>query len=76
MRIGLSNSIAFEVTATFTGTDKSMGFRTGQEYKLFYFKKDGRYYISRRSFDAIAIPYDTLTALKKNWKITDGDYNV
>lgn len=58
-----------EITAVFKGKDKSMGFRTGQEYKLWYFEKGGRFYISRRLEDATAIPYDTIAAIKKNWEI-------
>lgn len=58
-----------EITAIFKGRDRSMGFRKGQEYKLWYFKKDGRFYISLPSEDAIAIPYDTIAAINKNWEI-------
>ena len=58
-----------EITATFKGRDGSMGFRRGQEYELWFFKKDGKFYISRPYEDATAIPYDTLAAIKKNWKI-------
>lgn len=56
-----------EITAVFSGKDGSMGFRNGHEYKLWFFEKNGRYYISRRFEDAIAIPYDTMAALRKNW---------
>ena len=58
-----------EITATFKGRDGSMGFRRGQEYKLWYFEKNNRFYIGRPFEDAIAIPYDTITAIKKNWDI-------
>lgn len=58
-----------EITATFKGRDGSMGFRREQEYKLWYFEKNGRFYISRPFEDATAIPYDTIAAVKKNWDI-------
>lgn len=58
-----------EITAVFKGKNGSMGFRTGQEYKLWYFEKGGRFYISRPFEDATAIPYDTIAAIKKNWEI-------
>lgn len=58
-----------EITAVFKGRDGSMGFRKGQEYKLWYFEMNGRFYISRRFDNATAIPYDTMTAIKKNWNI-------
>lgn len=58
-----------EITAVFKGRDGSMGFRRGQEYKLWYFEKNGRFYISRPFEDATAIPYDTIAAIKKNWEI-------
>ncbi len=58
-----------EITAMFKGKDGSMGFRTGQEYKLWYFEKNGRFYISRPFEDATAISYDTIAAIKKNWEI-------
>lgn len=58
-----------EITAVFKSKDGSMGFHTGQEYKLWYFEKGGRFYISRRFEDATAIPYDTIVAIKKNWEI-------
>ena len=62
-------SIVKEITAVFIGKDGSMGFKNGQEYKLWFFEKNNKHYISRRSENATAIPYDTMTALKKNWKI-------
>lgn len=55
------------ITAIFIGANGSMGFRTGEEYKLWFFEKNCRYYISRRSMNAVAIPYDTMKAVKKNW---------
>ena len=55
------------ITAIFIGTNGSMGFRTGEEYKLWFFEANGRYYISRRSMNAVAIPYDTMKAVKNNW---------
>lgn len=59
-----------EIIATFKGEDGSMGFRTGEEYKLWYMERRNKIYISRRSKYAIAIPYDTEIGFKKNWKVT------
>ena len=63
-----------EITAVFKGLDGSMGFRRGQEYKLWYFEMNGRFYISRRFDDATAIPYDTIAAIKKKlgYKVNGG----
>ena len=58
-----------EIKAEFIGTDGSMGFRKGKIYELWYFKKNNKFYISKRNLNATAIPYDTPTALNKNWKI-------
>ena len=57
------------IKAVFLGRNGSMRFKTGEVYDLWFFEKNGRYYVSRQSMDAIAIPYDTMTAFKKNWKI-------
>lgn len=59
-----------EITATFIGKD-SCGFKNGETYKLWMFQKNGKYYLSRRSMDAIAVPYDTMNGIRKNWKIVD-----
>ena len=58
-----------EITAMFIGSDRSMGFRTGEVYKLWIMKKPNVIYISRRSMNARAIPYDTEKAVRKNWEI-------
>lgn len=59
-----------EITAVFIGKD-SCGFRHGETYKLWMFQKCGEYYLSKRDMDAIAVPYDTMNAIRKNWKIID-----
>ena len=61
------------IFATFLGKDGSCGFKNGQTYRLYYFTKDGKYYIGRPYLNATAIPYDTLTALRKNWRIEWSD---
>lgn len=61
--------LSANIVATFIGKNGSMGFRTGKEYQLWLFEKNGKYYISRRSENAVAIPYDTMNAVKKNWKL-------
>ncbi len=58
-----------EITAVFIGKDGSCGFRNGETYKLWLFQIDGRYYLSKRNMNSIAIPYDTMAGLKKNWRI-------
>ena len=59
-----------EITAVFIGKD-SCGFRNGETYQLWMFQKNGKYYISRRSMNAMAVPYDTMSGIRKNWKIID-----
>ena len=61
------------IFAKFLGEDGSCGFKNGHTYRLYYFTMDGKYYISRPSLKATAIPYDTLTALRKNWRIEWSD---
>ena len=56
------------VKAVFIGRDGSMGFRNGQEYSMWYFHKDDKYYMSKPSMYSTSIPYATLEALKRNWK--------
>lgn len=61
-----------EITAVFTGTDGSMGFKTSEKYKLWMFKSAyGVIYVSRRNMEAIAIPYSTESAFRKNWKVIE-----
>lgn len=67
---GLTEMI-LQIVAVFIGRDGSMGFRTGKEYKLWFFEKNGMYYISRRSENAVAIPYATMNAVNKNWTIVE-----
>lgn len=57
------------IKAVFLGRDGSCGFRTGKEYDLWMFERNDKIYISRRSMDAMAIPYDTMAAVRKNWSI-------
>lgn len=59
-----------EITAIFIGKD-SCDFKNGETYKLWMFQKNGKYYLSRRSMDAMAVPYDTMNGIRKNWKIVD-----
>lgn len=65
----LQQFIPIEITARFIGKDGSCGFRNGIEYRLWIFQKHEKYYLSTRSMNATAIPYDTMNAIKKNWKI-------
>lgn len=58
-----------EIKAKFLGKDGSCGFRNGQVYLLWIVQDRGKIYISRRSMDAMAIPYDTMSAVKKNWEL-------
>lgn len=58
-----------EIKAEFIGKDGSMGFKKGKIYELWHFVKGNKIYISKRNINAVAIPYDTIIALKKNWKI-------
>lgn len=57
--------------AVFIGKDGSCGFRTGQTYDVWFFRKNGKWYISKPSMNATAIPYDTKIAVQKNWKFVD-----
>lgn len=59
-----------EITAIFIGKD-SCGFKNGETYKLWMFQIDGKYYLSKRNENAMAIPYDTMNGIRKNWKIVD-----
>lgn len=59
-----------EITAVFIGKD-SCGFKNGETYKLWLFNNGRKYYLSRRNENAIAIPYDTMDGIRKNWKIVD-----
>ena len=56
------------ITATFIGKDGSCGFKNGEIYKLWFFNSNWKHYISRPRMNAIAIPYDTMKALMKNWR--------
>ena len=58
-----------DMIAEFIGTNGSMGFKTGNVYELWVFirNSDKKIYVSRRKLCAKLIPYDTLTALYKNW---------
>lgn len=58
-----------EIEATFIGKDGSCGFRNGKTYDLWYFEKNKKIYISHRSLNAMAIPYDTMNAFRKNWTL-------
>ena len=57
-----------EITAVFIGKD-SCGFKSGETYQLWMFQKNGTYYLSNRSENATAIPYDTMDGIRKNWKM-------
>ena len=59
-----------EITAVFIGKD-SCGFKNGETYKLWILQKNGKYYLSKRSESALAVPYDTMNGIRKNWKIID-----
>ena len=58
-----------KVKATFLGQDGSMGFHKGDRYDMWYFHKNGKFYMSKPHMRSTAIPYDTLPALEKNWRI-------
>lgn len=67
----MSNNVTrLDIEAVFIGKDGSMGFTRDSTYELWLFYKNGKYYISRRSMSSVAIPYDTRTAIKKNWSIS------
>lgn len=69
LKTGRGLSSISEVKAVFIGEDGSMGFHTGQEYRMWLFYRYGYFYMSRQSLYSIAIPYETMTALKKNWRL-------
>ena len=61
------------ITATFIGKDGSMGYRTGETYKLRYKEKENRW--GKISIEAVEpfhlgswCPYKDRTEFKKNWK--------
>jgi hypothetical protein len=57
----------FFITAVFTGTDRSLGYRTGREYNLIV-----DYYHDHISIDGKHVEfclYSSLKALLKNWDI-------
>ena len=58
-----------EIKARFVGCDGSCGLRTGEVYELWMFNDFGKFIISRRNWEAKAIPYDTMSAVKKNWEV-------
>ena len=60
------------VRARFIGRDGSCGFNATHIYDLWMTKAHGKIYISRRDLDAMAIPYDTETAFRKNWEVIEG----
>lgn len=61
-------SAPIEIRARFIGRDGSCGFKKGMAYDLWMFQDNGKFIISLRNWKAMAIPYDTMNAIKKNWE--------